>query len=559
MTSSLPFRWQGGGPIHLSLASAVLLFANGRWAVWPAAWVGLALMVSYYRRAEGRWRPWLLGGSALWLVGAVSWFGLIPFPPPVFLRVITEWSVLGLVPFALDRVTHRRSARALQTLVFPTSLVSLQLADALWSGGGTWGHLAYTQSGLMPLAQLAAVTGLSGVAFVVAWFASWANQLWEQWEARGRVGRATFVYPVALLLVLAGGQLRLAAASETGATVRVASVTPPSLLDHLDRDALAALQRYAMREELDAARLSDVRERLEATYPELLRSTRQAARQGAEIVFWPEASLIAFGTEREAELLDVARSLAREEQIYLGASIAVLGGRERLNENKVVLLNPEGRALGSYRKARLVPHVEEPHTLPGDGRIGTQPTPWGAVATVICYDLDEPRYLAQLGERDVALLFAPSGDWPAIARLHAAMARFRIIETGIPLVRPANHGVSEVVDAHGRVLARMDHASGERVLVAKVAAGRVVTLYARWGDAFGWTCVVALPLVLIAVGVRPGAALGGPKAPALGAGRDGRAEGAARPFLARHVGPFHPAGDGLGGGVVGRLAHRDDL
>jgi len=485
--------------LWLLVGGLLLLFANGRWLFWPAAWLAPVFLIRYFRQAPGRWRPLIRGLAVLWVGGAVSWFGLIPFPPPVFLVVATQGAILGLLPFALDRHTHERRPGPLQTLVFPLSTVSMEFLGSLWSGT-TWGVVGYTQATVLPLVQLVAVTGVFGLTFVVAWFASWANGAWEDWESRGRLRSLHLVYPTLLILALAGGLVRLTVVPSGTTPVRVATASPPDILDRLSPEDLAVFQRYFMKQSVDARRLSAVRERLEATYPELLRRTRRLARDGADIVFWPEASVVAFGAERQQELLGQMSALAREEKVMLGASVALItDDPHELNENKVVLFDPGGERIQTYYKTRLIPHVEEPFTRGGDGTIGTVDTPHGLLATVICYDLDNPRYIAQLGGRGVALLFAPSGDWPAIKDIHAAMARFRAVETGAYLVRPANHGLTQIVDNRGRALATMDHDDTEdRVLSVSFAPVATETPYSRVGDAFAWLCVAGWwPVVLL--------------------------------------------------------------
>jgi apolipoprotein N-acyltransferase len=57
-------------------------------------------------------------------------------------------------------------------------------------------------------------------------------------------------------------------------------------------------------------------------------------------------------------------------------------------------------------------------------------------------------------------------------------------------------------DNRGRVLARLDfYASDEQVLIADVPLHRSFTLYPILGDWFGWTCLLALA-VMLAVAIR---------------------------------------------------------
>lgn len=68
------------------------------------------------------------------------------------------------------------------------------------------------------------------------------------------------------------------------------------------------------------------------------------------------------------------------------------------------------------------------------------------------------------------------------------MARTRAVEEGLPLVRVANNGISGVVDAQGRVLART---SLDAVGYADVALPQadMPTLYSKAGD---WIFLIML-------------------------------------------------------------------
>ncbi len=96
-------------------------------------------------------------------------------------------------------------------------------------------------------------------------------------------------------------------------------------------------------------------------------------------------------------------------------------------------------------------------------------------------------------------MFVPSGDWEAITPLHAKMAVFRAVEQGVPLLRPANHGLSVATDYQGRLLASMNHFTTEdRVLIAFIPIKGSRTVYSMIGDTFAWICVFgALGLSLL--------------------------------------------------------------
>jgi apolipoprotein N-acyltransferase len=168
-------------------------------------------------------------------------------------------------------------------------------------------------------------------------------------------------------------------------------------------------------------------------------------------------------------------------------------GEQRLLENKAVLIDPPGAELLSYRKSAAVPGFEAQRKVQGDWRIVTSDTPYGRVATAICYDLDFPSFIRQVGLTGADLLLVPANDWEAVKQMHLVPAVFRAVENGVAIVRATSRGVSAAVDPLGRVLATMDHfATTERVMVAQMPLASVHTVYARFGDWFAWLCVAGL-------------------------------------------------------------------
>jgi apolipoprotein N-acyltransferase len=85
---------------------------------------------------------------------------------------------------------------------------------------------------------------------------------------------------------------------------------------------------------------------------------------------------------------------------------------------------------------------------------------------------------------------------------HLAIARMRSLETGRPMLRATNTGVTASIDARGRVLAALPtHEAG--ALDARVQGTTGLTPFARWGDAAALAAALAL-LAGAALAARPG-------------------------------------------------------
>jgi apolipoprotein N-acyltransferase len=92
------------------------------------------------------------------------------------------------------------------------------------------------------------------------------------------------------------------------------------------------------------------------------------------------------------------------------------------------------------------------------------------------------------------------GSMPGGREQHLLFARWRCVELGLAMVRSVNTGVSAVIDARGRMIARGPAVDTDGVLVADVpvTSEEFRTLYSRVGEVFGWGCVGAWLVVLVA-------------------------------------------------------------
>jgi len=68
---------------------------------------------------------------------------------------------------------------------------------------GAWGMTGFTQYGDLPLMQLASVTGMIGITFLMGWFASVLNWAWENRSRSGELLKGLGAFAVVLLPCMA--------------------------------------------------------------------------------------------------------------------------------------------------------------------------------------------------------------------------------------------------------------------------------------------------------------------------------------------------------------------
>lgn len=243
----------------------------------------------------------------------------------------------------------------------------------------------------------------------------------------------------------------------------------------------------------------------------LLELSKAASPTGARLfIVWPENAAPLLNEARTA-LGVLSDELPKEAVLITGAvrREADDDGSERyFNSIMTVIETPEGRrAANYYDKHHLVPFGEY---LPFYGLLKAvglaQLAPYGdagfaagggprivdaggpTFSPLICYEVIFPGAMYPGAERPQWLVTVTNDAWfgdTSGPRQHLDQARLRSIETGLPMARSANTGISALIDAKGRILARVKlYQSG--VIDAALPPALPRTLYDRTGDWIFW-------------------------------------------------------------------------
>jgi apolipoprotein N-acyltransferase len=212
----------------------------------------------------------------------------------------------------------------------------------------------------------------------------------------------------------------------------------------------------------------------------LLALSAQPLEAGAsppQLILWPETSVPFLFTERPDALVALGQLLTDGQMLIAGA-VRGEGGAGAEDDtryyNSIVAINDAGEIIDAVDKVHLVPGGEY---LPfpaffgwlGIDRIVPMPMSFSAgterhpitlpgglrAAPFICYEIIFPE-LVSSGVAGAELIVnltndAWFGDTPGPYQ-HFRQAQIRAVETGRPLLRAANTGISGVVDSHGRIV-----------------------------------------------------------------------------------------------------------
>ncbi len=476
--------------LWLVIYAVLTFFVIGRWQFPAAAWIAPIFALRFYRQSDKTKSAFFLLWAASTIPTIFAWRNatamhyLGGFVEPIFFSFT---SLFGMIPYVMDRRFHLRWANTgvspfWLTLIYPISAAALDFFSGSGSPFGTFGAAGYTQTGFTAIMQVASITGLWSIPFIIGWFGSFVNYLWENDFRFAKIRVGTWIYAGFMILVLGFGFSRILSAPTPKQEVMIGGFSLPE-------NQLITIMELANSGDGTAfqAATSDLNNRQ-------LEHVRELAQRGAQIVSLQEGAAIGY-PEDIATLLTDAGQLTQKENIYLVLPTVTIDptGKEAF-KNIVQIIDPNGDVVLEHIKFG---GSQFEGSLQGSGEIQSVDTPYGKLSAVICWDADFPEAIKQAGAQDVDLLFVPSNDWYEVRDIHNDMSTFRAVENGMSIFRQTGAGVSSVTDAYGRVVSRIDifetESQGEwgNKQMVLTPIDSVQTAFPQVGDSFGLLMLVS--------------------------------------------------------------------
>jgi apolipoprotein N-acyltransferase len=514
------------GPASIRTAIALLcgcliVLSCAPYNIWPLAWIAWTPVIWIALTGTTR-RAWAYGlmcglaanaGGYYWLFPYLQRFAHLPVMAAlaIFLLFVAYHAIAWALFCHLMRQFHVDAGIPV-TFLAPIVLVAL---EAVMPTIFAW-NLAITQANVLPVIQIAELTGPLGVSFLIMLGNAAAYEALHAWYVRAKFpGRH---------VVAAGG---IVAACVAFGFVRMQQVRTA-------RAAAATLMVGVVQANIgidERGRAADARSQL-ATQQ---RISADLERAGAELILWPESSYpYVFRRDRTHDWPGGDPRRVREAfraPLIFGAFTMAPGARS--GYNSALLLGNDDNVRGRFDKNILilfgeyVPFAEQltfitrwvpdarslargtdVAAFPVETRAGTV-----RVGPMICYEDIFASFGRRLAARGPNLLINLTNDaWfgdTSEPWQHLAASVFRAVELRLDLVRAVNNGVSAVIDSTGRVHATtrvvdpVDAPTGRPdTLLEQVTVQRAQTLYATLGEWFGGVCVLATALLMLRVRTR---------------------------------------------------------
>jgi apolipoprotein N-acyltransferase len=472
------------------LGVAPFLFALRLCSAREAAWLGVAWTLGF-SISVGHWLP--AGLSFYFEHSAV--FGWI-----AFLSVIAVMVVPYVVLFA---VTYARMPTALGAALPFAAAAAWVVCEwarvSLMSSGGVfaslpWALMGYSQVDIAPLVQIASMTGVYGVSFMLLVVNATASDLaLEAWRGKLTLRNAALRSSTAGLLVLGvwlQGTLSLRDAPAPG--------------EDLNGTTVAVVQGHIGLAERWHRHFHG---RNLGHYLSLTQDVLETS--GAHLVVWPEAAMTFF-LEQEPQYQATIRSLLRSRDVELISGIPRQGEQADEYFNSVYLLSPEAEVIGRYDKEYLLPFAEYIpfakstllESLFGKFRefsLGSRVDPLetraGMAGIMICNEAVLPMVARSRVLAGATFLVNPSNDsWarhPNFTGQWFDIVRFRAIEQRRYLVRASTSGPSGIIDPWGRASSTTERFA-RGATAGHIVARSDLSIYARVGDLFSLMCLAGV-------------------------------------------------------------------
>ncbi len=388
------------------------------------------------------------------------------------------------------------------------------LAACLWTGleyirtyaftGFSWGSLGYSQYSTLLFIQIADLSGVYGVSFLIVlinyFFLDLFTMIRKKEEKRPVI--VMFFTAVLVLSALFYGRQRIS--------------TLDSLISSAPKPAIAVIQGNIEQD----LKWSD--EFKNKTVDQYLLLSKTTLKDEPELIIWPETALpFYYGYERA--LSDLVDQCVRESKTnYLIGSPAFKSDeKETLYYNRAYMLNRFSIVTSTYDKNHLVPfgeYVPFGRYLTFLGKITAQAGNFSTgdksfvpldfkthkTGVLICFEILFPNIASGFVKNGADILTTITNDaWfgqTSAPLQHFSMAVFRAVENRRSVARAANTGISGFIDPRGKIL-ETTPLFADRAITRQIPALTLISFYTRYGDIFAFGAI-AFCLAFMVKGIR---------------------------------------------------------
>ena len=278
------------------LAGILLAAAFPKIGIAGFAWVAPALLLfaAHGKNPADAFRAGYIGGISFWLA-SLYWLLLIP---------VAGYPILGWIAFSAFVALYfgiwtwllagkigsgNWAQRNLWSLAGAAAWVALEIIRAHFLGGFPWNLLGTSQFEMTPLIQIASVTGVYGISFLVVWASlslfSAVRMVFAKPDSRFAWQPEIFLPLFVVAGLFADGEIKLLEKKPAASTLRV-TLIQPSVPQSMIWDSSTKSNRFQ----------------------QLLALTENALTNQTDLLIWPEAALPDFDDASYVAITNLVRA-----------------------------------------------------------------------------------------------------------------------------------------------------------------------------------------------------------------------------------------------------------
>lgn len=515
--------WGVGKDLVFCLISALLLILSfPNYNLEFLAWFGF-LPLFFVLNNKSPLKAFFLA----YLTGIIFWTGTIYWLVHVTLAgliILVLYLAIYFGIFGLSISYYTQHPKPYTPFCIASTWVLLEYLRSNLFTGFPWNLLGYSQYLNLPVIQIADITGVWGISFLVMLVNVCIYSVMGTPEGDTRLSDKAgcyrlrilgelkkYVLPAFFLIVtLLYGQYRLYINSFPD------NLKPKTQNQNLLK--VSVIQGNIPQEE-KWDRLS-----ADSIVGKYINLSSKAILDGPDLIIWPEAAF-PYVLREESDYSVLTRLLKEFNRPFLAGVVRMEYSRYY---NSALLFAEDGRILNKYDKIHLVPFGEY---VPLRGILGFLETvvPIGDFAAGKEYTLFEARSKKSGGVARAGVLICFEDVFPALSRRfvqkgadflvnitndawfrktaapyqHLSASVFRAVENRVYLVRAANTGVSGFIAPSGRIISLVQDKDGNNIFINGIRTDIIETgknalsLYCRIGDVFVLLCGVILVLTML--------------------------------------------------------------
>ena len=480
------------------------------------AWVSLIPLLWALRNQSPRrsfFLGWLAGtvaftGIMYWVTISMSLYGGLPLWVTLFPLLLLAGYLgiyFGLFSFLL--IWIREKVQLPDLLLVPILWTTLEWVRGHALTGLPWGLIGYTQYQNLSMIQIADITGIYGVSFLVVLINTALLQLPGAFfhVHRQKALRSIAIAILVLTLTFLYGTKRLNQ-FEKGAnesiTVGIIQANIPQDMKWDTAFRMETLSRYDNLTQSISDNKPDLIVWPEAATPFIFEDNKFFKRQVLTIA--QEAGIpLLFGAPARSRKAGFSSSLTNSAYL-IDSSGAILSRQDKIHlvpfgeyvplPRILFFLDKMVEGIGNFKAGTEYTIMEVPSRNNGDAKLGT----------AICYEVIFPELVRRFVAEGANLMVTITNDaWfgrSSAPKQHFSMVVFRSIENRVSFIRAANTGISGFISPSGRIR-KASKLFEAAAFTEPLPIYNTRSLYTRFGDLFVKVCGIIF-LVLILTRIR---------------------------------------------------------